>query len=66
MCTVYCFTVLNLCIIHAYMYESVDLSAAVRLRATAGFPFHKQEVQYSGLFRFKSAHQENSSVLAQG
>ena len=63
--TVYCFTALNLCIIHACMYESVNLSAVIRLRATAGryaFIHH----QYSGLFRFKSAHQENSSVLAQG
>src|SRR5882762_10082675 len=44
MCTVYCFTVPNLCIIHACMYESVDLSAAIRLRAVAGSPFHKQEL----------------------
>src|SRR5882757_5096092 len=44
MCTVYCFTVPNLCIIHACMYESVDLSAAIHLRAVAGSPFHKQEL----------------------
>ena len=42
--TVYCFTVPNLCMIYACMYESVDLSAAIRLRAAAGFPFHKQEL----------------------
>ena len=36
------------------MYESVDLSAAVRLRATAGFPFHKQEVCIYTLSVFRS------------
>ena len=51
--------------VHACMYESVNLSAAIRLRATAG-RYAFIHYQYSGLFRFKSAHQENSSVLAQG
>jgi hypothetical protein len=42
--TVYGLTALNLSIIHPSMYETVDMSAAIRLRAVAGFPSHMQEV----------------------